>query len=55
MGDRPKDIACRPAKGEKVLAEATGGYTLQEIKLHRADLAVPNLQEASSNEVVLDG
>jgi len=55
IGDTPLDIACARAIGAKVLAVATGGYTLPELKLHRPDWAVPNLQEASANEVVLDG
>jgi len=52
IGDTPLDISCARAIGAKVLAVATGGYTLPELKLHRPDWAVPNLQEISPKEVV---
>ena len=52
IGDTPLDISCARAIGAKVLAVATGGYTLPELKQHAPDWAVPNLQEISPKEVV---
>ena len=54
IGDTPLDIACARAIGAKVLAVATGGFTLPELKQHAPDWAVPNLREISPKEVVLD-
>jgi phosphoglycolate phosphatase len=43
IGDTPFDIRCGRAIGAKVLAVGTGGCTLDELKAHQPDWAVPNL------------
>jgi phosphoglycolate phosphatase len=43
VGDTPLDIRCGRAIGAKVLAVATGGATLEELKRHQPDWAVPDL------------
>jgi phosphoglycolate phosphatase-like HAD superfamily hydrolase len=52
IGDTPLDIRCGRAIGAKVLAVATGGATLDELKSHRPDLAVPDLRQVCAEEVV---
>ena len=51
IGDTPLDIRCGRAIGAKVLAVATGGATLEELKRHAPDWAVNNLREISAGEV----
>jgi phosphoglycolate phosphatase len=43
IGDTHLDIRCARAIGAKVLAVATGAYTVPELKLHNPDWAVENL------------
>jgi phosphoglycolate phosphatase-like HAD superfamily hydrolase len=43
IGDTPLDIRCGRAIGARTLAVATGGATLQELRGHRPDWAVPEL------------
>ncbi len=43
IGDTPLDIHCGRAVGAKVLAVATGGAKLEELKAHSPDWAVPDL------------
>jgi phosphoglycolate phosphatase len=45
IGDTPLDIRCARANQAKVLAVATGGYTLGELELHHPDWAVSDLRE----------
>jgi phosphoglycolate phosphatase len=45
IGDTPLDIRCGRAIGAKVLAVATGGATLEELKHHAPDWAVKDLRE----------
>ena len=52
IGDTPFDIRCARAIGAKVLAVATGGATLDELKQHQPDWAVENLRKVSAREVV---
>jgi phosphoglycolate phosphatase len=47
IGDTPLDIHCGRAIGAKVLAVATGGATLEELRLHNPDWAVPDLTHIS--------
>jgi phosphoglycolate phosphatase-like HAD superfamily hydrolase len=54
IGDTPLDIRCGRAIGAKVLAVATGGSRLEELKLHRPDWAVKDLRQISAREVVHD-
>lgn len=45
IGDTPHDIRCGHAIGAKTLAVATGGATLEELRRHRPDWAVPSLED----------
>jgi phosphoglycolate phosphatase len=45
IGDTPLDIRCGRAIEAKVLAVATGGATLDELKEHKPDWAVNDLRE----------
>jgi phosphoglycolate phosphatase len=51
IGDTPLDIRCGRFIGARVLAVATGGATLEELKRHQPDWAVPDLREVSAGEV----
>jgi len=53
IGDTPFDIRCGRAIGAKVLAVATGGATLAELKHHQPDWAVKDLTRVSVREVCL--
>jgi len=52
IGDTPLDIACARAIGAKVLAVATGGATLDELKSHDPDWLVKDLTECVASEVL---
>jgi len=52
VGDTPFDIRCGKFIGAKVLAVATGGATLTDLKQHNADWVVENLSQVSAAEVV---
>lgn len=52
IGDTPLDIRCGRAIGAKVLAVATGGATLEELKRHEPDWAVADLREVEIREVI---
>lgn len=47
IGDTPLDIHCGRAIGAKVLAVATGGATLEVLRQHDPDWAVPDLTNFS--------
>ena len=51
IGDTPFDIRCGRAIGAKVLAVATGGATLEELKRHEPDWAVRDLSCVTAGEV----
>jgi phosphoglycolate phosphatase len=51
IGDTPLDIRCARAIDAKVLAVATGGSTLDELKAHRPDWAVADLRRIKAWEV----
>jgi phosphoglycolate phosphatase len=53
VGDTPLDIQCGRAIGAKVLAVASGGATLDELKAHQPDWAVPHLNKISADELVV--
>ncbi len=53
IGDTPLDIRCGRAIGARVLAVATGGATLAELKAHQPDWAVPDLCAINPQELVL--
>ena len=52
IGDTPFDIRCGKFIGAKVLAVATGGAPLKELKRHQPDWAVGDLTQISAREVV---
>jgi phosphoglycolate phosphatase-like HAD superfamily hydrolase len=54
IGDTPHDIRCGRAIGAKVLAVATGGATLQELRSHQPDWAVADLSQITAAQV-MDG
>jgi len=51
VGDTPHDIRCGKFIGAKVLAVATGGATLEELKRHQPDWAVEDLTRVTAREV----
>jgi phosphoglycolate phosphatase len=52
VGDTPLDIRCGRAIGARVLATATGGATLDELRSHQPDWAVADLREIEPGMVV---
>ncbi len=52
IGDTPLDIRCGRAIGAKVLAVATGGAKLEELRRHNPDWAVESLRVVSIAEVM---
>jgi phosphoglycolate phosphatase len=54
IGDTPLDIRCGRAIGAKVLAVASGGASLEELRPHQPDWVVADLSQISVAEV-LDG
>ena len=51
VGDTPRDIECGRRIGAKVLAVATGGATLEELRHHRPDWVVPDLRSLTASIV----
>jgi phosphoglycolate phosphatase len=51
IGDTPFDIRCGKAIGAKVLAVATGGAKLEELKKCQPDWAVTDLTQISAREI----
>jgi phosphoglycolate phosphatase-like HAD superfamily hydrolase len=51
IGDTPLDIRCGRAIGAKVLAVATGGATLDELRPHQADWLVDNLAGITARQL----
>jgi phosphoglycolate phosphatase len=51
IGDTPFDVRCGKFIGAKVLAVATGGATLEELKKHKPDWAVEDLTQVSAREI----
>ncbi len=52
VGDTPFDVRCGRFIGAKVLAVATGGATLEELKRHQPDWAVEDLTQISAREIL---
>jgi phosphoglycolate phosphatase-like HAD superfamily hydrolase len=50
IGDTAHDIRCARAIGAKVIAVATGGDTLEELRKHQPDWAVRDLTEVTAAE-----
>jgi phosphoglycolate phosphatase-like HAD superfamily hydrolase len=51
IGDTQFDVRCGKFIGAKVLAVATGGATLVELKKHKPDWAVEDLTQVSAREI----
>ncbi len=51
IGDTPLDIRCARAIGAKVIAVATGGHAHHELKEHKPDWAVVNLDAVRAEEI----
>lgn len=51
VGDTPHDIRCGRAIGARVLAVATGGATLHQLREHKPDWLLGNLREATAEAV----
>ncbi len=52
VGDTPLDIRCARAIGAKALAVATGAASLEELKRHQPDRALPDLRAITAREAV---
>ena len=52
IGDTPLDIRCARAIQAKVVAVATGSFTVEELRQHKPDWAVPDLSHVSVAEVL---
>jgi phosphoglycolate phosphatase len=53
IGDTPLDIRCGKAIGAKVLAVATGGSTVAELRVHNPDWAVTDLGKVRAEDLGL--
>ncbi len=48
IGDTPHDIACARVIGARVLAVATGGHTLDQLRAHAPDHVIADLAETAA-------
>lgn len=55
IGDTPFDIACARAAGARVVAVATGGFSVDELRAHDPDVAVEDLTDAQAIIDAIDG
>lgn len=53
IGDTPLDVRCARAIGAKMLAVATGNFSVEQLLAHKPDWAVENLTGLSAAEVCL--
>ena len=51
IGDTPLDVECGRAIGAKVLAVATGNYSMAELREYQPDWAVEDLTKISAREI----
>jgi phosphoglycolate phosphatase-like HAD superfamily hydrolase len=51
IGDTPRDIECGQAIGARVLAVATGTYSVEELRHHQPTWTVPTLEAISVREI----
>jgi len=51
IGDTPLDVKCGRAIGANVLAVATGGATMDQLKAHTPDWLVPDLTHLTAHEI----
>jgi phosphoglycolate phosphatase-like HAD superfamily hydrolase len=47
IGDTPRDVKCAKIYGAKVIAVATGPYSIEDLKNTDADVVVENLTEVN--------
>jgi phosphoglycolate phosphatase len=52
VGDTPHDIRCGRAIGAKVLAVATGGARIEELRPHQPDWLIPDLRAIEVPQVI---
>jgi phosphoglycolate phosphatase-like HAD superfamily hydrolase len=52
IGDTPLDIRCGRAIEARVIAVATGAFTVEELSQHKPDWAVPDLSKIPAAEVL---
>ena len=48
IGDTPNDVRCARSIGARVAAIATGGFTAEELQVHRPDLLLADLDQGAS-------
>lgn len=51
IGDTPLDIACGQAINAKVIAVATGNYSVTQLQAHHPTLAIPNLERIQARDL----
>ncbi len=52
IGDTPRDTECGRAIGARVLAVATGKFSVEQLERDRPDLTVPTLEELGRSELL---
>ena len=52
VGDTPLDIRCGRAIGARVLAVASGGASLEELRRHEPDRAAADLRDVTPEEII---
>lgn len=55
IGDTPRDVACARSLGCKVLAVATGRYSVEQLQVHQPDLVFPDLSQMDEVIARLEG
>jgi phosphoglycolate phosphatase len=55
IGDTPLDIRCARAIRSRALAVSTGGSSLEELRHHSPDWAVPDLNAITARQVIENG
>lgn len=55
VGDTPHDIACGQASGARTVAVATGPYSLDELRAHGPDAALPDLSDTDAAVAAIMG
>jgi phosphoglycolate phosphatase len=54
IGDTPLDVKCARAIGAKVLAVATGSYTVAQLREHNPDWATEDLASINATQILSD-
>jgi phosphoglycolate phosphatase len=50
IGDTPRDVACARAIGARVLAVATGQFSVEQLQAEKADWVIPTLKQGDPEE-----